>query len=142
MPTEQPPEPATPAAPTNWSASVLKWLLIAIGVLILSVAIYFVFALNFAYSKGERAGFVQKFSKKGWVCKTWEGEMAVVNLPGAIPEVFPFSVRDDAVAQQISNTMGERVVLGYDQHLGLPSCFAETSYFVTSVRSKGNESPK
>ena len=140
----QPPAPpATPPAPVApWSARVLKWLLIVIGVLAVGVAAYFVLALNYAYSTGERAGYVQKFSKKGWVCKTWEGEMAVVNLPGAIPEVFAFSVRDDAVAQQISATMGERVVLRYDQHPGVPSCVAETSNFVTAVRSKEGEPAK
>lgn len=142
MTTDQPQETIAPPPPTNWSARVLKWLLIVIGVLVLGVVLYFVFALNFAYSTGERAGFVQKFSKKGWICKTWEGELALVTLPGTVPEVVAFSVRDEAVAQQVSQTMGERVVLGYQQHLGLPSCFAETSYFVTSVRSKANESPK
>jgi hypothetical protein len=144
MATDTPPvSPAAPqAAAPPWSARVLKWLLILMGVLVIGVIAQVVIALNYAYSTGERAGYVQKFSKKGWVCKTWEGEMAVVNLPGAIPEVFVFSVRDDAVAQQVSATMGERVVLRYDQHLGVPSCVAETSYFVTSARSKEGEPAK
>ena len=89
---------------------------------------------RWSYASGERAGYVQKFSKKGWVCKTWEGEIAMANLPGAMPEVFVFTVRDEAVAAQINSQLGARVVLGYEQHLGLPSCFGETQYRVKSVR--------
>ena len=92
-------------------------------------------ALAWSYSEGERAGYVQKFSKKGWICKTWEGELAMVSIPGSMPEKFYFSVRDDAVAQHINGSMGKRVSLSYEQHKGLPtSCFGETEYFVTAVR--------
>jgi hypothetical protein len=92
--------------------------------------------LSWDYSEGERAGYVQKFSRKGWICKTWEGELAMVNLPGAMPEIFRFSVRDDAVAQRINQTMGQRVTLHYEQHVGVPtSCFGETEHFVTDVRN-------
>jgi hypothetical protein len=95
---------------------------------------YVLLALHYSYSSGERAGYVQKFSKKGWVCKSWEGELAMVNLPGAAPQMFPFTVREQAVADAISRQLGERVVLSYEQHLGLPGCFGETEYFVTGVR--------
>jgi hypothetical protein len=98
-------------------------------------ALYTWFALRYSYSEGERAGYVQKFSKKGWLCKTWEGELAMVNLPGAMPELFPFTVRDEAVAQQLQKTMGQRVSLTYEQHIAVPtSCFGETDYYVTGVR--------
>jgi hypothetical protein len=97
-------------------------------------ALYVYVALRWSYSTGERAGYVQKFSKKGWVCKTWEGEIAMANLPGAMPELFAFTVRDDAVAAKINAGLGQRVVLTYEQHLGLPSCFGETSYWVKSIR--------
>jgi hypothetical protein len=94
--------------------------------------------LHFAYSSGERAGYVQKISKKGWLCKTWEGELAMATLPGVIPQVFPFSVRDDAVADKIQRAAGQRVALSYEQHRGVPtSCFGETEYFVTGVRPIG-----
>jgi hypothetical protein len=96
-------------------------------------------ALSFSFSEGERAGYVQKFSRKGWVCKTWEGEIAMASLPGAMPELFAFSVRDAAVADKINAEVGNRVVLTYEQHLGLPtSCFGETSYFVVDVRRAVN----
>lgn len=91
--------------------------------------------LNYAYSKGERAGYVQKLSKKGWVCKTWEGELAMVNLPGAMPEIFDFSVRNDSIAKLLEKNMGQRVSVTYEEHRGVPtSCFAETNYYITNVR--------
>jgi len=91
--------------------------------------------LNFSYSKGERAGYVQKISKKGWVCKTWEGELAMANLPGTMPEIFSFSVRNDSIAHLLEKNVGKRVSITYEQHRGVPtSCFAETEYYITNVR--------
>jgi hypothetical protein len=110
--------------------AILSPLLLAAG-----LALYVVGALHFSYSTGDRAGYVQKFSKKGWICKTWEGELAMVALPGAMPEVFHFSVRDEMVAAQINQYLGERVAVTYQQHKGLPSCFGETEYFLVKIRS-------
>jgi hypothetical protein len=91
--------------------------------------------LHWTYSSGERAGYVQKFSKKGWLCKTWEGEMALVSMPGTVAEKFYFTVRDDAVAARINESVGQRVSLTYRQHLGIPTrCFGETQYFVDDVK--------
>jgi hypothetical protein len=105
---------------------------------VLLFALYVWLALSFDYSAGERAGFVQKFSRKGWICKTWEGELAMVNLPGAMPEIFSFSVRDDAVAARLNESLGRRVRLHYEQHKFVPtSCFGETEYFVTDVEPVG-----
>jgi hypothetical protein len=102
---------------------------------VVGLVLYTWAAWAFTYSEGERAGYVQKFSKKGWICKTWEGELAMANLPGAMPEVFRFTVHDEAVAARINQAMGERVTLHYEQHMGLPtSCFGETSYFVVEIR--------
>jgi hypothetical protein len=107
---------------------VVVFLLVLVG----AVAAYFAVVLNWNFSSGERAGWVQKFSNKGWICKTWEGEMAMVTMPGAVPEKFPFTVRDDAVAAQINKVMGKRVTLHYDEKVGLPtSCWGETRHFVT-----------
>jgi hypothetical protein len=92
------------------------------------------FSLTYNYSDGERAGYVQKLSHKGWICKTWEGELALVNLPGAMPEIFHFSVRDDAVAKRIQQSVGKRVALSYEQHIGIPTtCFGDTQYFVVNI---------
>jgi hypothetical protein len=101
-------------------------------------ALYVWTTLHVNYSDGERAGYVQKFSRRGWVCKTWEGELAMVNLPGTLPQIFNFSVRDAAVAGQINKSLGSRVRLHYDQHKGVPSdCFGESEYFVTQVEPLG-----
>ncbi|NOT19802.1 MAG: hypothetical protein HOP24_05960 [Sideroxydans sp.] len=93
-------------------------------------------ALTWNYSEGERAGFMQKLSKKGWLCKTWEGELSLVALPGAAPEKFLFTVRDDAVADKINKLVGQRVSLVYAEHKGVPtSCFGDTAYFVSDVKA-------
>jgi hypothetical protein len=124
------------APPPRRKRSRLKWIVAAVvAVPIVLFALYTWIALSFSYSHGERAGYVQKFSKKGWICKTWEGEIAMANLPGTMPQIFNFTVRDDAVARRILKTMGNRVVLSYDQHKGVPtSCFGETEYYVTDVQ--------
>ena len=101
---------------------------------VLLVAGYFWVVLSWSYSTGERAGWIQKFSKKGWLCKTWEGEMAMVSMPGAIPEKFYFTVWDDAAAAAINKAMGKRVSLHYEEKVGLPtSCFGETRHYVTKL---------
>jgi hypothetical protein len=109
-----------------------------LGFLILSVfvaiALYIWAVLSWSYSEGERAGFLQKVSYKGWICKTWEGELSLVAIPGAAPEKFLFTVRDEAVAQELNAVAGKRVTLKYEQHRGLPtSCFGDTDYFVVGV---------
>jgi hypothetical protein len=91
--------------------------------------------LAYTYSSGERQGYVQKISRKGWLCKTWEGELAMSNVPGAAPQLFMFTVRNDSVAALIDETVGKRVALHYEQHIGVPSaCFGDTEYFVTGLR--------
>jgi hypothetical protein len=111
-----------------------KYLLYLLLLLLAGGALYFAVVLNWSYSSGERAGWVQKFSKKGWVCKTWEGEVALVSMPGSHVEKFNFTVTDDEVAAQINKIMGRRVTLHYEQKVGLPgSCFGESRYYVTRV---------
>jgi hypothetical protein len=144
MSTVNPPAPAEGGSPTSatgrkgrsaWARLKRALWLLAVGVVILSAA-YLWLMLRFSYSDGERAGYVQKFSRKGWVCKTWEGELAMATLPGAMPEVFPFTVWDDGVAGQINARMGQRVVLHYREKVGLPtSCFGDTRHIVDQARS-------
>ncbi len=106
------------------------------AVALVLLVLWTLIAYNWAYSNGERVGFVQKLSDKGWVCKTWEGELAMVNLPGQMSERFEFTVRDDAVAAKVNALLGQRVALTYDEHRGLwSSCFGETAHFVTDVRA-------
>jgi hypothetical protein len=126
------PEPA----PRRRRFSAWKlFVLVLIVVPILAFALWTWVALGWSYADGERVGWVQKFSRKGWLCKTWEGELAISNVPGSMPQLFHFSVRDDGVAQRINQAAGKRVSLHYEQHKGIPtSCFGETEYFVTTVR--------
>jgi hypothetical protein len=112
--------------------------LVLLSLLAAAIVSFFAYAwitLTFSYSEGERAGFLQKFSKRGWICKTWEGEILLTSMPGAIPDKFQFSVRDNAIAQQLMAATGKRVVLGYSQHKGVPTeCFGETEYYLDKVQ--------
>ena len=79
-------------------------------------------------------GDEQKFSHKGWICKTYEGEMAMTTVPGVAPILWVFSVRDEKVASQLTQAMGKRLVLHYKEYRYLPTtCFGETAYFVDHV---------
>ena len=118
--------------------SVRKWLILIAALVIalpaLAMFLWSVIALKWSYSEGHRAGYVQKFSKKGWVCKTWEGDLSMINIPGAAPERWMFTVRNDSLAQVINGYMGRQVSLQYEEHPGVPtSCFGETRYYVTGV---------
>ncbi len=105
----------------------------ALGIFV-ALGLYLAFVLKWSYSNGERAGWIQKFSRKGWICKTWEGELIMVSLPGSLPEKFAFTVRDEAVAARVNQAMGERVTLHYEEHRGVPgSCFGDTEYWVDGV---------
>lgn len=131
-------ESPLPPPPPRRRGKLLLAGVILLLIPLLVFGLYVWFTLSWSYSEGERAGYVQKFSRKGWVCKTWEGELAMVNLPGAVPEIFRFTVRDDGVAARINESMGKRVSLHYEEHRGVPtSCFGETGHFVTDIRPVG-----
>jgi hypothetical protein len=136
-------QPATGQPAAGQGAIILRkkshwklWLVLILLVFpVLVLVSYTWITLRYAYASGERAGYVQKISTKGWLCKTWEGELAMTTVPGVAPQMFLFSVRDPNTAQQIAQVTGQRVALSYEQHKGVPSsCFAETEYFVTAVR--------
>jgi hypothetical protein len=116
-------------------SKILRFALIVLIAVMLLAGGWLWLTMSWSYSQGERAGYVQKLSRKGWLCKTWEGEIAMVTMPGAIPEKFNFTVRDEGMAQKINLLAGKRVVLDYQQHRFIPlSCFGETEYFVEGVR--------
>ena len=135
IPADAPTE-ASPVAPKKrwWH----RWKLIVTGVLVAPVLLFVLYtwgALSFSYSEGDRAGTLQKFSKKGWMCKTWEGELMQPTAPGVAPTIWHFSVRNDSLAQAINAGLGKRVVLQYEEHRGVPTdCFGETDYYVTGIR--------
>ncbi len=124
--------------PASWRGQrgrgfILPLLAVLLIVVVLA-GVYGMIVWKWSYSEGERAGVVQKFSRKGWVCKTWEGELNMVVLPGALPEKFFFTVWDDGVAASINRNVGRRVTLHYEEKVGLPtSCFGETRYYIKKV---------
>ena len=136
--TENEHEPDAPvdAAPVPRKRRRWKLWLITIFVIapVTIVVLWTLVAVNWTYSQGYRAGYVQKFSKKGWLCKTWEGELAMVTVPGTLQERWDFTVRSDSVARAIQAAMGNHVQVSYDQHVGVPTgCFGEIEYYVTGV---------
>ena len=137
-----PPPAAAPASPVPVVKKKRNKLVIALLVLLLIpaviIALWIWVALGYTYASGERAGYVQKISKKGWVCKTWEGELAMANLPGTMPQIFSFTVRSDSIANLLEKNIGKQVSITYEQHRGIPTtCFGETEYFVTRVQRVG-----
>jgi hypothetical protein len=131
------PEPATETVvpPVKKKHHRGRIILLAIVLIpIVAIALWSWVSLGYVYASGERAGYVQKISKKGWLCKTWEGELAMANLPGTMPQIFSFTVRDDSIANLLEQTIGKQVSVTYEQHRGLPtSCFGETEYFISRV---------
>ena len=118
-------------------AKLAKLLKYSLWLLIIPIALFALYtwgALNWVYSSGERVGYVQKLSEKGFVCKTFEGELVLVSMPGTQAEKFFFTVKNKQIADKINESIGKRVSLTYEEHKGIPSsCFGETSYFVQKV---------
>jgi hypothetical protein len=122
-------------APRAGDGSMAKVLVGLLVLIVLGLAGFSWLALHWTYSEGERAGYVQKLSKKGWLCKTWEGEMAMVTMPGTVAEKFSFTVPSETVAAKLNAAVGKRLAVHYQQHKWIPSsCFGDTEYFVTDVR--------
>jgi len=115
---------------------VVVGLVIVVLLPLIIFTIWTMITLSYTYSSGERAGFLQKISKRGWLCKTWEGELQMVAVPGSTPEKFLFTTRSDSIAAELSKLAGQRVVLDYKEHRGVPgSCFGDTDYFIVGVRA-------
>lgn len=126
------PPPKTSFVRRHWGKLLLGAI---VGIPAMALTLWTAIAMSYSYSSGDRTGYIQKFSKKGWLCKTYEGEIAMVNVPGQIANTFQFTVRDDSIAALINAAQGRRVALTYEQHKGAPtSCFGETEYFVNGVR--------
>jgi hypothetical protein len=103
-----------------------------------AVALWVTATLGVSYESGDHVGYNQKLARKGWLCKTWEGELALNSAPGVAPQIFRYSVRSDSVAHAIDALAGQRVTLTYEQHKGVPTkCFGESEYYVTGVRKAG-----
>jgi len=136
-----PPDAAAPAPPPPVAHKKHWWhhwraiLVVIVVTPILCFAAYTFIVVNWSYSEGQRAGTLQKFSRKGWLCKTWEGELMQPTAPGVAPTIWDFTVRDDETARRVESGLGQRVVLHYKEHKGIPSsCFGDTRYWVDAVR--------
>jgi hypothetical protein len=142
MPAASAPPPApVPESPLPQRPGLLRrhWgkltFLAVLLVPLIGMSLWVGVTLGYTYSEGTRTGFVQKLSRKGWLCKTWEGELAMTTQPGTAPQIFNFSVRRDSVAREIERIEGSQVTLHYKEHRGVPtSCFGETPYFVDGIR--------
>jgi hypothetical protein len=131
------PEAASP--PGAWKSKAKKILVLLVLVPLLLLTLYTVVAVTWTYSSGYRAGTLMKFSRKGFICKTWEGEVQQAVVPGVAPVIWQFTVKDDAVANQITSMLGSKVSLHYNQHLGVPtSCFGDTEFWVDSAMVTAN----
>jgi hypothetical protein len=133
MSTPTAPMPTPTPAPVRRSR--FKWYLLGfVAALVALVVLYTLLMLWWSYSDGERAGVLQKFSQRGWVCKTYEGELAMYVVAGVAPQIWSFSVRDESVVEELNKAVGQHVRLHYAEHRGLPTdCFGETDYFVDRV---------
>jgi hypothetical protein len=140
-------EPMAEAAKTPKKKRRL-WLKVGVpvvAVLILGTGLWTWGTLGFVYSSGERTGYVKNLAQRGWLCKTWEGELAVSQVPALTPTlgdttarggaVFDFTIRNDSVAKALQLADGKQVTLSYGEHRGVPTtCFGETKYFVQGFR--------
>ncbi|MBC3785003.1 hypothetical protein [Spirosoma utsteinense] len=113
----------------------LLFLLVIFGVL---------YALTgWSYSDGERAGTISKFSRRGFVFKTYEGVLNVGGFSGETgsltPQYFDFSVKEDNIATQITNAVktGQRVTLHYEEKILRLPWNGDTKYYITSVEIIG-----
>ena len=116
-----------------------------VGILAVCFAIYAALIVYYPYSEGTRTGILQKLSHKGYVIKTWEGELQMRGvLAGQDPNmmnmggnIWQFSVGrgEDAVIQalQAAEAKGARVTLHYTQYSRQFDWRGETVYFVTKV---------
>lgn len=115
--------------------TLFKYLILLVAIPLLLISLYTWASLNWVYSSGERAGYVQKFSLKGYICKTWEGEIVLVSMPGTQAEKFYFTVKDEVIAKRVNDSLGDRVKITYEEHKGVPStCFGETPYYVNDIK--------
>jgi hypothetical protein len=120
----------------------MRWIGILLLLAVVAIAGWTWFALSWAYSEGDRAGVLQKFSKKGWICKTYEGELALYVVGGVAPQIWNFSTRDEELARKLSSAVGQSIQLHYSEHRGVPtSCFAETPYFAESFTTVSRQGP-
>jgi hypothetical protein len=111
----------------------------SVFIIIVTFAAFIYFKYAYTYSKGYRSGLLQKFSEKGVVFKTYEGELILSSVQSnanvaIASEKFLFSVADDGIARQIEQIQGKHVVVHYHEKKGTLPWRGESVYIVDSVR--------
>jgi hypothetical protein len=114
----------------------LSWLILVV-IIVLAALVYWKYF--FTYSEGYRAGLLQKFSKKGVVFKTYEGEMILSSVRSnrdiaIASEKFFFSAKTEDVANKLNQLQGEYIVVHYREKNGVLPWVGETRYLVDSVK--------
>jgi hypothetical protein len=131
MTASEPQSAAPKAKRRRWPVVVATLIIVPL----LLFAIYTFFVVSWSYSDGERAGTLQKFSRKGWMCKTYEGELALYVVGGVAPQIWYFTVRDESIVRQMNDAVGEKVQVHYTEHRGVPTnCFGDTPYWVDQIK--------
>jgi hypothetical protein len=135
IPAQSPQSPKSAAKPKKRRL----WLKLGVPLVLVAIAaagLWVWGTLGFVYSSGERTGYVKGFAQRGWLCKTWEGELTVPRRPALADTTFKFTVRDDSVARALQLAVpGRLVTLSFDEHRGVPSsCFGETENYVRGFR--------
>src|SRR5277367_6651619 len=129
------------APPRSALQRVARAVFILLLLILVGAGLWTWLTLSWAYSDGTRAGVLQKYSRRGWLCKTQEGELAQYVVAGISPQIWQFSVRDAKVGADLERAVGARVQLHYTEHPGVPTgCFADTRYFVDHVTVTENPS--
>ncbi len=139
-----PPVPNTGNAPVRKKANrfvrfmkrILYWF---VGIVVIVLAVFIYWKYIFTYSDGYRAGLLQKFSRKGTIFKTYEGEMILSSVQSnkdivLASEKFLFSVNDDAIVQQLDSVQGHFIIVHYREKNGTLPWRGESRYLVDSVR--------
>lgn len=104
---------------------------------------------GFHYSDGYREGHVQKFSHKGIIWITYEGEMALRGLRTRgsgddvkVSNTWEFSALDPEIIKQLHDIHEyELVRIHYDQYLFSPPWRGSTGYRITKIERIHKDHP-
>ena len=108
-------------------------------VIILALGGFIYWKYYFVYSEGNRSGILQKFSYKGTIFKTYEGELILSSIRSTgnitlASEKFFFSVKNKDVAKKMENMQGHFVTLHYKMKNGTLPWQGDSPYIVDSVK--------
>lgn len=131
-------KPAMKTGFASQAKKVLRWLLVIIVLTVISIVYVKYF---YTYSEGYRAGLLQKFSHKGAIFKTFEGEMILSSVSSTrdvaiASDKFLFSVINKSLVRQFDTLQGSTVIVHYKQKNAKAFWRGDSEYLVDSVRIK------